>query len=133
MITSIKAHIKEIVINHRAYTEELKNKGGYRFFLRALAAQILWLILIYNVGVRLVPIKESLLANVTFLLLLGIFSFLWKVIKDKLPSWIEEFVKGNFFYKCGLAYLNYWIGFLIFANIALSFNYIKSSFKRVNN
>ena len=102
---------------NKSFITKIKQNGGWNVWGRALAAQILWLTILYNIGILLIPVKDFLLSNgilvasVTFLVLLR------GVIGDKIPSWVDDYVKGNFFSKFDVPFLNKWILSLFFVSL----------------
>ena len=83
--------------SNKEYLERIRQGGGQNLYFRALTAQILWLFLFYSIVQKLVPIKNFLLSNALILIILGLLSFLWTVIKNKVPLWVSETIKGDFF------------------------------------
>jgi hypothetical protein len=47
----------------RYYFKKIRKDGGFNLFLRAVVAQILWLTIIYNVGILMIPTKDYFLSN----------------------------------------------------------------------
>lgn len=116
-------NFKELV-NHigdcrKNFFENIKNNGGINLCCRVFVAQLLWLTLIYNIGMLLIPVKQFLLSVTNIILLVVIY----RIIENKIPNSIDNFLKGDFFRKFDIVFLNYWIfslvlliaGYLIFA------------------
>ena len=120
-IKSFKELWNFIKENNKDYLERIRQGGGRDLYFRALTAQILWLFLFYSIAQKLVPIKDFLLSNALVLIILGFFSLLWGVIKNKMPLWISEMIRGEFFYNFEIKFLNFWIGMLFIANMVLIF------------
>ncbi len=120
-IKNFQELLRFIKESNRAYLKKINESGGTNLYLRALTAQILWLFLFYSIVQKLIPIRDFLLSNALFLVILGIFSFMWGIIKDKLPLWFSYIFKGEFFYNFDIKFLNIWIMFLSTINIVLIF------------
>jgi len=113
--------VKKFKESNKEYLEMVKQHGGQNLYFRALTAQILWLLLFYVIYLKLVPIKNFITANVLILAILGLVSRLWGVIKDKLPTWAPDMIKGAFFFDLEIKFLNRWLWFLFLMNIILIF------------
>ncbi len=120
-IKSFQELLRFIRESNRAYLKNINESGGANLYLRALTAQILWLSLFYSIAHKLIPIRDFLLSNVFFLVILGTFSLMWETIKDKLPLWFSYVFKGEFFYNFDMKFLNTWIILLSTINIVLIF------------
>lgn len=78
-------------------------------YFRALVAQILWLTFLYLFAKRVVPVKDVFLSNALLIVFLTIWSFVWGIIKRKLPPWVDEYMRGEAFYKFDISLVNYCI------------------------
>lgn len=102
---------------HKKYVKKISKDGGYIYHLQAFTAQILWILLIYAIYIRVAPIKDILSSSAIFLLLIGLKPLLDQVTNDIIPEYIENTLKGKFFYDfdsrlllrliVGLLLLNY--------------------------
>ena len=106
----------------------LKQHREKNQFLRALTAQILWLFLFYSIGLKLVPIGNFITANAVLFIFFSLISFSWKVIINKLPSWVPNIITGEFFYDFEIRFLNLWIAMLFLINIILIFLSLPTDF-----
>lgn len=79
---------------------KIKDNGGTTLWFRALLTQILWLTFLYQIGILLIPIKEFLYKNILIVGLLMAFNLIWRALKDNVPYWIDDFLKGGVYYKC---------------------------------
>lgn len=86
---------------HKKYSKKIKQGGGYDHHLRAFTAQVLWILLIYAVYIRITPIKDTLSSSALFLLLIGAKQILDHITDDIIPEYIENILKGRFFYDFG--------------------------------
>ena len=113
-IRNCKDFFCEIRTECKDCLKKVKNNGGINFYLRALVAQILWLTLIYNVGILLIPAKDYLLSN-SILLFVAINTILIRTVAgNKISGIIDSYASGNFFYRFDINLLNKSIAFLIF-------------------
>lgn len=104
----------DICQNNKNYFNKIKKNGGLNLHLRALIAQILWFSFFYNIGMMLIPVKDFFLSNTIFIVIITFSLLLRGVIGDKIPKWLDEYVKGDFFYKFDINFLNKWIVVLLF-------------------
>jgi hypothetical protein len=134
-IKNFREVVSYIKKNTYEHFSSIKNNNGYNQYLRALTAQLLWLLLLYSLTIKLIPVQDWLVSNVIFLVLFGIFSFLWITIKEKLPSWLTEYAKGECFYTFELPFLNKCIICLFLINLVIlvPWNLFKSLFKKKLN
>jgi len=102
--------------SNKNYIYQIEKTGGFNYYFRALTAQILWFILFYSLIIKFMPIKDFLMSNFYIIIIYILISFLWKFIKNKLPSWIDYLTKGEFFYDLDIGFLNICIVFLISIN-----------------
>lgn len=116
-IGGIKDSIRE---SNETYVQKIKTAGGYGVYFRALVAQILWLTFMYIFAKKVIPVKNVFLSNALLVIFLTIFSFLWSIIKKKLPPWIDEYVRGEVFYKFDISLVNYCIIALLILIAAFS-------------
>lgn len=96
------------------YIDGVRKNGGISFHLRALMAQVLWFLFFYNLGLMLIPVKDWLISSTIVIAILAFCRSLRIFIDDKFPSWIDDFIKGKFFYDFGISFLNKWILILFF-------------------
>jgi len=112
------------------YFDGIRKNGGMNLHCRALAAQLLWFAFFYNFGMMLIPAKDFFLSNVIILAIVTFGVLLKGVAGDKLPCWIDDYIKGKFFYKCSIDFLNKWIFALILLAVGQLFvNHNLSSYK----
>lgn len=120
-INNCKDLFCDIRQSNRDYFEKIRSNGGIDLFLRALIAQILWFAFFYNIGMMLIPVKDFFLSNTIFLVIISFSLLLRGVIGDRIPYWFNGYVKGDFFYKLSINFLNKWIFALILLTIGQTF------------
>jgi len=96
---------------------KVKDCGGYNNWFRALLAQILWLTFLYQISILLIPIKEFLARNILLVGILIGFNLVWRGIKDNMPDWFDDIIKGGIYYKCDLEMLNIMLFTLFSLNV----------------
>lgn len=127
-IKNIKELIAEIRSSNATHTEKILKVGGHGTYFRALVAQVLWLTFLYLFAQEVVPVKSALVSNAIIVVFLTIYTFLWTIIKKKLPSWIDEVMRGEIFYKFNVAMINYSVTVLLICIFALlGFKYIMAA------
>ncbi len=107
--------------SNRDYFEKIRKNGGINLYLRALVAQVLWFALFYNIGMMLIPVKDFFLSNTIFLAIITFSLLLRGVIGDKIPHWFNGYVRGDFFHKLSINFLNKWIFALILLTVGQTF------------
>lgn len=125
--------LRNIHSSNRRFIEKVKNKGGLNLHFRALTAQILWLTLFYNVSILLIPVKGFLSSNSIFIILIALFELLKGIIFSKIPNWIDDSIKGNFFYNFNISFLNKWIVGLLILNSGLFLFHFQFQRPTLNN
>jgi hypothetical protein len=124
-IKSFKEVHKAIQESNATFKEKMGKSGGSGAYFRALVAQVLWLTFLYLFAKEIVPVKDVLVSNAIIVVLLTVYSFLWTIIKKKIPSWIDEVIRGELFYKFDIILINYCIAILsAFVIILLGMRYI---------
>lgn len=83
---------------HNKYANKISKNGGYIHLLQAFTAQVLWILLIYVIYIRIIPIKDNLSSSALFLLLIGLKQLIDQIASDIIPEYIENILKGRFFY-----------------------------------
>lgn len=90
---------------HKKYAKKIHKDGGYIHHLRAFTAQILWILLLYEVYIRIVPISNILSSSAVFIILMIAKSILDQITNDILPEYISDALKGKFFYDFDSGFL----------------------------
>ncbi|MFZ5982477.1 MAG: hypothetical protein ACOYS2_02830 [Patescibacteria group bacterium] len=105
---------------NKKYLSKIRKEGGINLYMRALLAQVLWFALFYNLGIMLVPVKDAITSNAIVLATMSLIGALKAFIGDKIPSVVDDFIKGKFFYEFSLDFLNKWIiglAFIVFIQV----------------
>lgn len=120
-IHNCKDLFSSICQKNNKYIDGVRKNGGINFHLRALVAQILWFSFFYNLGLMLIPVKDFFMSNI---IIFAVFTFglsLRNFIGDKIPCWIDDCIKGKFFYEFSVEFLNKWIFSLIILMVGQMF------------
>lgn len=112
------AHIK---LSNASFFAKIKDDGGYTVWFRALLAQILWLTFLYQISILVIPIKEFVSRNLLLVGILMVLNLIWRAIKENIPDWFDDILKGGIYYKCGLKMLNKMLLILFTMNIGVLF------------
>jgi|GEM_PF-2968149 hypothetical protein len=82
----------------RYYFKKIRKDGGFNLFLRAVVAQILWLTIIYNVGILMIPTKDYFLSNNILIYIFTSITLVLNVAGDGILKSINYYASGKFFH-----------------------------------
>lgn len=105
-INNCKDLFCDIRKKNRRYFDRIKKDGGYSLYFRAIAAQILWLTLLYNIGMLLIPAKDYLLAHSILVYILISILLINTAAGNKILGEIKHYATGDFFHKFEINFLN---------------------------
>lgn len=94
---------------------------GLALYLIQMANQILFLGLAYGIINFINPIKSFVPANALNLIVIAAVLIIKGALKDRLPKFTDDLIKGSFFYKLGLIANVKSFCFLVIANIIFIF------------
>lgn len=116
MLNGFRDHIQKIKDSNAEFVVDIQKRGGINQHLRALAAQLLLWVFFHSIIVYISPLKDTLSSNLFSLAILLALSVIYGLAKERAPTWIGDYLKGNFFYECSLKDLNKFIIILVLIN-----------------
>lgn len=113
MTMGVKQRIKK---DHKKFNKRIDNLGGWKKVFHGFAAQLLWLTLIYKISIffTLLFINNPLTAHTTLAVIFVLLAQIWKILKNKLPDYLNDIITGEFIYEFSLKTIN-----LIILSLAL--------------
>lgn len=103
----MKEYIKK---SNTVFHAHVQSYGGWNFYVRAVTAKILWVILLY----KLAHLFTSNYGFIKIIVGWGIISFCWdKIFSKHSPQWIEEVITGEIFFGIDKDKLNKYIYMLL--------------------
>jgi hypothetical protein len=106
-------------IGHGDYLRRIRENGGISHNMRAFCALLLFAALSHAIYVRIIPIKDFVFSNISFLSFVAILFGAKEIFKNFIPDWVLYFMKGEFFIELEPPFLLRWIAGLALANLVV--------------
>jgi hypothetical protein len=78
--------------------EHIKTEWGYSRYISAATAEGLLLFFYYRVGLFFSPFHDKIYSSFWALSIVTIIKIIWDWFREKLPSSLDELIKGKFFW-----------------------------------